>query len=67
VDEGFRGTGFRRSAGMLPLPVPEPGGSIEILWSFINLPSRNDFVLIAFVRLTGRLGDIWDLRWLDED
>jgi hypothetical protein len=32
---------------MLPLPVPEPGGSIETLWSFLNLPSRNDFVLIV--------------------
>ena len=38
---------FRRPAGMLPLPVPEPGGSIEALSSFVNLPSRNDFVLIV--------------------
>ena len=38
---------FRRPAGMLPLPVPEPGGSIEALNSFLNLPSRNDFVLIV--------------------
>jgi hypothetical protein len=38
---------FRRPAGMLPLPVPERGGSIETLRSFINLPSRNDFVLIV--------------------
>jgi len=37
---------FRRPAGMLPLPVPEPGGSIEILGSFFNLPSRSDFVLV---------------------
>jgi hypothetical protein len=37
---------FRRSAGMLPLPIPEQGGSIEALKSFLNLASRNDFVLI---------------------
>jgi hypothetical protein len=38
---------FRRSPGMLPLPVPERGGSIEILRPFLNLPSQNDFVLIV--------------------
>ena len=38
---------FRRPAGMLPLPPPEPGGSIEALNSFLNLPSRTDFVLIV--------------------
>ncbi len=38
---------FRRPAGMLPLPVPERGGSIEALNFLLNLPSRNDFVLIV--------------------
>jgi hypothetical protein len=38
---------FRRPAGMLPLPIPEQGGSIETLNSFLNLSSRNDFVLIV--------------------
>jgi hypothetical protein len=38
---------FRRPAGMLALPVPEPGGSIEALLPFLNLPSRNDFVLVV--------------------
>jgi hypothetical protein len=38
---------FRRSAGMLPLPIPEQGGSIEALSSFLNLTGRNDFVLIV--------------------
>jgi hypothetical protein len=37
---------FRRRAGMLPLPVPQQGGSIESLNSFLNLASRDDFVLI---------------------
>ena len=38
---------FRRSPGMLPLPVPERGGSIEMLWLFVNLSSQNEFVLIV--------------------
>jgi hypothetical protein len=38
---------FRRPAGMLPLPVPEQGASIEVLDSFLNLSSRNEFVLIV--------------------
>ncbi len=32
---------------MLQLPVPERGGSIETLRSFLNLSSRNDFVLVV--------------------
>jgi hypothetical protein len=38
---------FRRPAGMLPLPVPERGGSIEALGSLLNLSSRSDFVLVV--------------------
>src|SRR5947208_12367669 len=38
---------FRRPPGMLPLPVPQQGGSIESLNSFLNLASRDDFVLIV--------------------
>jgi hypothetical protein len=38
---------FRRSLGMLPLPVPERGGSIEALRSFLNLSNQNDFVLVV--------------------
>jgi hypothetical protein len=50
--EGWRVIGcpavrFRRPAGMLQLPVPERGGSIETLGSFLNLSSRNDFVLVV--------------------
>src|SRR5262245_3670250 len=38
---------FRRPVGMLPLPVPERGGSIEALLPLLNLSSRNAFVLVA--------------------
>jgi hypothetical protein len=38
---------FRRPAGMLPLPVPERGGSIEALRPFLNISNQNDFVLIV--------------------
>src|SRR6266496_3651413 len=38
---------FRRAAGMLPMPVPERGGSIEALQSFLNLSNQNDFVLVV--------------------
>jgi hypothetical protein len=38
---------FRRAAGMLPLPIPIPGGSIDALAPFLNLPGRSDFVLVV--------------------
>src|SRR5258705_6025794 len=38
---------FRRAAGMLPLPTPQAGGSIEELASLLNLPIRNDLVLVV--------------------
>jgi hypothetical protein len=38
---------FRRAAGMQPLPTPAPGGSIEMLRSFLNLRSNADFVLVV--------------------
>src|SRR5262245_10302677 len=48
---------FRRAAGMLPLPVPQGGGSIEALATFLNMPSRNDFVLVvAWLLATLRAG-----------
>ena len=38
---------FRRTPGMKPLPIPERGGSIEVLRSFLNLRSDSDFVLVV--------------------
>jgi hypothetical protein len=38
---------FRRAPGMLPLPVPERGGSIESLRPFLNLSNQNDFALVV--------------------
>ena len=37
---------FRRAAGMQPLPMPAPGGSIATLRSFLNVKSDTDFVLV---------------------
>jgi hypothetical protein len=36
---------FRRTPGMLSIAAPKLGGSIEKLLPFLNLASRNDFVL----------------------
>jgi hypothetical protein len=59
---------FRRPAGMLPLPVPQQGGSIESLNSFLNLAIRDDFVLIvAWLLATLRSGGPYPLLGLGQD
>jgi hypothetical protein len=37
---------FRRPAGLLAIPAPQRGGSIDLLAPFVNLPTQNDFVLV---------------------
>jgi hypothetical protein len=38
---------FRRAHGMLPLPLPEPGGSLNDLRKFVNVSSSDDFCLLT--------------------
>jgi len=38
---------FRRAAGMQALPEPESGGSVNDLGNFLNVKSKDDFVLIV--------------------
>jgi hypothetical protein len=47
---------FRRAPGMLPLPEPMPGGSIEALRPLLNVEGETDFVL-AVAWLLGALRD----------
>ena len=42
-----RRSGFVRTPGMLALPVPETGGSIETLRSLVNVADEQDFVLVV--------------------
>lgn len=37
---------FRRSAGMLPLPKPQPGGTLDDLRHFVNCPDESAFALL---------------------
>jgi hypothetical protein len=38
---------FRRSAGMMPLPEPVAGGSIEELRAYLNVRSDADFIMVV--------------------
>src|SRR5262245_661694 len=38
---------FRRPPGLLPLPLPKRGGSLDTLRHLLNLPRDDDFVLVV--------------------
>jgi hypothetical protein len=38
---------FRRSKGMKPLPIPQPGGSVYELRPFVNVGNEDHFVLLV--------------------
>ena len=38
---------FRRPAGMLALPLPQPGGTLQHLAAFINVPGQDELVLLT--------------------
>jgi hypothetical protein len=38
---------FRRTRGMLPLPVPQRGGSVAALRTFVNVATEADFVILV--------------------
>jgi hypothetical protein len=38
---------FRRASGMQALPMPLPGGSVELLRSYLNVKTDADFVLVV--------------------
>src|SRR5262249_47671656 len=38
---------FRRPPGLLPLPMPERGGSLDQLTALLNLPGRDEPVLVT--------------------
>ncbi len=48
---------FRRASGMLPLPVPVPGGDVRELRQFVNLQSEDDFLLLLAWLVSSLRGD----------
>jgi hypothetical protein len=47
VVEGKTPVRFIRAPGVLPLPVPQPGGRIDDLRAFLNVRDEADFVLLV--------------------
>ena len=45
---------FRRTRGMLPLPIPSRGGSVEDLWRFINVEGRDRRLLLSWLIMAFR-------------
>lgn len=40
---------FARSASMRPLPVPERGGTLDALWSLVNIPVADRLMVLAWM------------------
>jgi len=48
---------FRRPKGMLPIPMPAPGGDVRALRHFINVGSDEDFALLVAWLIAALRGD----------
>ena len=49
---------FIRRRGMLPLPVPRPGGSLDLLKDFLNLPPDDEKWILLFSWLTAAIAGV---------
>ncbi|MFX8992150.1 hypothetical protein ABTN16_19915, partial [Acinetobacter baumannii] len=47
---------FRRTAGMLPLPLPVRGGTVDELRPFVNLADADFMLVVAFLADMLRVG-----------
>jgi hypothetical protein len=47
IESGECPVRFRRAHGMLPLPLPERGGTVNDLREFLNIASNDDFKLLV--------------------
>ena len=40
---------FRRTAGMLPLPDPQRGGNLDLLWEYMNVDDEDRLLILAWL------------------
>jgi hypothetical protein len=59
---------FRRTSGMLPLPIPERGGKIEALRPFLSATDSDFTLAVASTRLPLGQGQLKNLKtWIEMD